>query len=313
MRAQRRFSAAVTFLILLTLLAGCGRQQGNTNSVHIAVSGSPAAVPYLPHIIAQELGFYRQEGVEVQPDVIPGGKAMEALLGGSTDVVLGYYDHSIRVAAQGRAVKSFILMTRYRGNVLLVSPITKRNIRRIQDLKGATVGVIGTASPSHLFVIYALIKNGLSPSDITVVTVGNSSAGVAALEHGTIDVFSGFDPSVTQFQHRHPDARVLIDARNRDGVREVFGTDIYPGATLYSTAKWLEEHPSTAKGLAKAAGSLARLDSSTLSRGNCRESAGVSTRRRQRSLCRGRSAGDAHVFRRRFDDCGCRERCTQCP
>jgi NitT/TauT family transport system substrate-binding protein len=251
MRVRRRFSAAATLLFLLTVLSGCDRSQRQTNKVHLAVSGSPANVAFLPHFLAQELGFYQEEAVEVQSDPIPGGKAMESLLGGSTDVVLGYYDHSIRVTAQGRAVKSFILITHYPGNVLLVSPTTRRNIRRIQDLKGAAVGVIGPASASHLFVNYALIKNGLSASDIKVVSVANGAAGIAALEHGTIDVFSGFDPGVTQFLRRHPDARILIDARDRQGVQAAFGTDVYPGAVLYSTANWLDQHQEAATRIVK--------------------------------------------------------------
>jgi NitT/TauT family transport system substrate-binding protein len=217
------------------------------------VAGTPGNLAFLPHTLARELGFYRQNRLEVQIDAVPGGtKAMQALLGGSADVVVGYYDHPIRVAAQGRAVKSFVVMTRYPGNVLIVSPATKRDIRRIKDLKGAAVGVPDPGSQLHLFVNYALSRNGLSPSDITVVSVGDQAGGVAALEHGKIDVWSGLDPGVAQVLHRHPDARILIDARNRQGVRKAFGSDIYPGAVLYSTAAWLGNNPRIATGLARA-------------------------------------------------------------
>lgn len=177
---------------------------------------------------------------------------MQALLGGSADVVAGYYEHTIRVAPQGRAVKSLVLMTRYPGDVLVVSPLARQRISHISDIRGALVGVPDQGSQAHLFVNYLLGRNGLAPSDITVVSVGNLSGGVAALEHGKIDVWCGFDPGVTQYLRRHADAKIIVDARDRKGVREAYGTDIYAGTVLYSTAAWIEQHPSAARKAAQA-------------------------------------------------------------
>jgi NitT/TauT family transport system substrate-binding protein len=253
MRTERHIGGGLIVVCLVSVLSGCDRPPRQANKVHIIGAGFPGTLAYLPHVLAQELGFYKEEGLEVQAESVPGGtNAMQALLGGSADVVAGYYEHSIRVAAQGRAVKSFIVMTRYPGNVLLVGPGAKKNIRRIEDLKGAAIGVNDPGSQGHLFVNYLLVRNGLAPSDITVVSVGTAPGGIAALEHGKIDVWAGFDPGVTQFVHRHPDARILVDARDGQGVREVFGTDVYPGATLYSKANWLAQYPDIARRLVRA-------------------------------------------------------------
>jgi len=124
-------------------------------------------------------------------------------------VVAGYYEHSIRVAAQGRNVRSFVTMTRYPGNVLIVSPMSQKKIERVEDLKGTLVGVPDPGSQAHLFVNYLLFRHGLSASDITPVSIGGQAGGVAAVERGKIDVWSGFDPGISLVLKRHPNARVL--------------------------------------------------------------------------------------------------------
>lgn len=162
-----RFADAEIAIVALTItLSGCVRSGVGTR-VRMALTGSPGGMMYLPHTIAQELGFYRQQGLETAVEDVNGGsRRMQALLGGSADVVIGHYEHSIRVAAQGRRVRSFVAMTRYPGNVIIVSPATKKRIEAIKDLKGALVRVPDPSSSSqaHLFLNFLLVRNGLSPA-----------------------------------------------------------------------------------------------------------------------------------------------------
>jgi len=70
--------------------------------VRLAVGGQNQMV-YLPTTLAQELGFYREEGIEAElQDFAGGAKALQAAVGGSADVVSGFYDHTIQMAAEGR-------------------------------------------------------------------------------------------------------------------------------------------------------------------------------------------------------------------
>ena len=86
-------------VLCFLLLAGCSR---HAPDVKIAIGGQ-AQLIYLPATLAQELGFYKEAGLNVTLLDFPGGaKALEALLGGSTDVVCGFYDHTIQMAGQGR-------------------------------------------------------------------------------------------------------------------------------------------------------------------------------------------------------------------
>ena len=71
---------------------------------------------YLPTTLAQELGFYKEEGLDVElQDFAGGAKALQALVGGSADVVSGFYDHTIQMAAEGRELVAFVTMLRYPG------------------------------------------------------------------------------------------------------------------------------------------------------------------------------------------------------
>src|SRR5207253_263161 len=145
--------------------------------IRIAVGGT-AQLIYLPATLAQVLGYTADENLDVSLLDFPGGsKALEALLGGSADVVCGFYDHTIQMAAQGRDLKAFVTMLRYPG-LVLVSASPK--IRRVEDLAGKTVGVSSPGSSTHLMLNYLLAGHGLQPSSVSVASIGMSSTAVEA-------------------------------------------------------------------------------------------------------------------------------------
>ncbi len=131
------------------------RRRRSRRKFEIAIGGQ-AQLIYLPATLAQELGFYKDAGLNVTLLDFPGGaKALEALMGGSTDVVCGFYDHTIQMAAQGKDLRAFVAMLRYPG-LVLVSP----RIASIEGLKGKTVGVSAPGSSTHMFLNYLLVKHG---------------------------------------------------------------------------------------------------------------------------------------------------------
>ncbi len=247
---QRRRS----FLLSSAMAAGaCARKGPGARRVRLVLAGTPASLPFLPHTVAEHLNLYRREGLLLAVDAVPGGtKGAQALLGGSADVVHGFYDHSIRIAAQGQSVQAFVTMLRYPGNVVITSPQASDKIRTIRDLKGASVGVSDLGSQSHLVLNFLLVRHGLAPSDVTPVAMGSQNAGIVALERGKIDALSNFEPAITQVLKRHPNVRILADARTHAGVRELFGVHAYPGSVFYAKSAWLSQNSDTARRLARA-------------------------------------------------------------
>src|SRR6202023_753800 len=108
-----RLLSAMVIGLAIAIVAACGKAGGQT--VRIAIGGQTQLV-YLPTTLAQELGFYRAEGLNVELEDFAGGsKALQALMGGSADVVSGFYDHTIQMQAEGRNVVSFVSMLRFPG------------------------------------------------------------------------------------------------------------------------------------------------------------------------------------------------------
>ncbi|MGH2670567.1 MAG: ABC transporter substrate-binding protein, partial [bacterium] len=203
---------------------------------------------YLPTTLAAQLGHYRDEGLNVRIDSFAGGaRSLQALLGGSADVVSGFYDHTIQMAAEGRRLRAFVTMLRYPGFVL-ASP----TIARIEDLRGAVVGVTAPGSSTHFFLNHLLSTRGLAPGDVSVTSIGGAATAVVAVERGKVGAAVMTDPAFTLLQRRLPSVRLLADARTAAGVRSIFDSDTYPAAVLYSTHEWLDRHPDAARRLARA-------------------------------------------------------------
>ncbi len=235
------------------MLAACsaGRiQQGP--QVRIAVGGQ-AQLVYLPLTLAEKLGHFRDEGLEVSLSDFPGGaKALEAMLGGSADVVCGFYDHTVQMTAEGKPMVAFVSMLRYPGLVLVVSPETTRKLASIQDLRGAVVGVSAPGSSTHMLLKYLLAKHGLPTDAASIVGIGMSAGAVAAMERGKVDAAVMAEPALSQLQARKGEVRLLADLRTPQGVQDVYGVPNYPASVLYASARWMETNQEVALRLARA-------------------------------------------------------------
>ena len=225
---------------LLALAMSSGLAAAQTR-ITVAVGGG-ACLCYLPTVLAKQLGEFDKAGVSVDlVDLKGGSDAPKAVLGGSADVVSGYFDHCVNLAAKKQALQSFVVYDRYPGLVLVVSPKHTGEITSIKDLAGKKVGISAPGSSTDFFLKFLLKKNGIDPASVAVIGVGLGATAVAAMEQGQIDAAVMLDPSVTVLQNSHPDLRILIDTRTLKDTVDVFGGE-FPGGTLYSTAAWVSSH-----------------------------------------------------------------------
>ena len=134
------------------------------SKITIAVGGG-ACLCYLPTVLAKQLGEFEKAGVNVDlVDLKGGSDALKAVLGGSADVVSGYFDHCVNLAAKKQELVSFVVYDRYPGLVLVVSPSHTAEIKSVKDLAGKKVGVSAPGSSTDFFLKYLLKKNGLDPT-----------------------------------------------------------------------------------------------------------------------------------------------------
>jgi NitT/TauT family transport system substrate-binding protein len=240
-----RLASALLALVLTSALAAA------QSKVTIAVGGG-ACLCYLPTVLAKQLGEYEKAGLAVElVDLKGGSDALKAVLGGSADVVSGYFDHCVNLAAKRQELQAFVVYDRYPGLVLVVSPKHTGEINSIKDLAGKKVGVSAPGSSTDFFLKYLLKKNGLDPTSASVIGVGLGATAVAAMEQGQIDAAVMLDPSVTVLQGNHPDLKILSDTRTQHDTLAVFGGE-YPGGALYSTAAWVKSHEKEAQALTNA-------------------------------------------------------------
>src|SRR5207302_9533029 len=102
---------------------------------------------YLPLPLANHLGYFRDEGLSVNISALRGGsEAMAAMMGGSVDMVTGFYEHTIRAHAQGKHLVMVALFDRYPGLVLMVGKQHFNQVHSIKDLVGKPVGVTAAGS-----------------------------------------------------------------------------------------------------------------------------------------------------------------------
>jgi NitT/TauT family transport system substrate-binding protein len=218
--------------------------------VSIAVGGKNLLY-YLPLTIAEQLGYFKDEGLQVEiSDFAGGAKALQALVGGSADVVSGAYEHTINMQAKGQPITAFVLQARAPQIVFGVSTKTMPNYKTIADLKGKKIGVTAPGSSTNMMASFVLAKGGLKPTDVSFIGVGTSAGALSALRSGQIDAISNLDPVITMLQQKK-EIRIIADARTLKDTVNVFGGPM-PAATLYTTDAFLKKYPNTSQALANA-------------------------------------------------------------
>ena len=142
----------------------------------LGVGGKPLLY-YLPLTIAERKGFFKEEGLEVEINDFGGGaKSLQALIGGSVDVVTGAYEHTIRMQAKGQDVRAITELGRFPAIVIAVKKDKAGQIKSAADFKGLKIGVTAPGSSTALTAQYAMVKAGLKPSDAAIIGVGSGAS-----------------------------------------------------------------------------------------------------------------------------------------
>jgi NitT/TauT family transport system substrate-binding protein len=245
-RATRRavLVAAAATVVFPALVSA---QALEKKKVTIAVGGKNLLY-YLPLTVAEQKGYFKDEGLEVEiVDFAGGARALQAVVGGSADVVSGAFEHNINMQAKGQPMRAFVLQGRAPQIVLAVSTKTMPNYKSVADLKGKKIGVTAPGSSTNIMANYVLAKNGLKPADVSFVGVGASQGAVAAMRAGQIDAISNLDPVMTILA-RGNDIKIISDTRDVAEADQVFGGPM-PAATLYAPVAFIEKNPNTVQAL----------------------------------------------------------------
>jgi NitT/TauT family transport system substrate-binding protein len=249
MNTRRHFLVASSAALLAT--PALLRAQALEKPKPTIAVGGKNLLYYLPLTIAEQLGFFKAEGLEPTiVDFAGGAQALRAVVGGSADVVSGAFEHTVNMQNKGQRLRAFALQGRAPQIVLGINPKTMAHYKTPADLKGKKIGVTAPGSSTNVMVNFFLAKAGLKPSDVSIIGVGAGPGAVAAMRSGQIDALSNLDPVISLLQ-RSGDLKIISDTRIVAEADKVFGGPM-PAGCMYAPQSFIDKHPATIQAIANA-------------------------------------------------------------
>ncbi|QTD44206.1 ABC transporter substrate-binding protein [Ottowia testudinis] len=213
--------------------------------------GGKTTLYYLPLTIAEHLGFFAEEGLEVElQDHAGGGLALQSLLHGRADVGAGGFEHTILLRQRGLTCRAFALLGRAPQLVFGVGTRALPDFREVSQLRGRRVGISAPDSSTHWFARMVLARAGVAAADVEYVGIGTSTAAAAALREGRIDALASVDPVISLLEFRG-EIRVVADTRSPRGTQELFGGPM-PGGCVFAPQAFVVRYPQTVQAIANA-------------------------------------------------------------
>jgi NitT/TauT family transport system substrate-binding protein len=236
-------------VIALGVAAGVTSAAAQT-TVRLAVGGKPAMF-YLPLTVTERLGYFKEAGLDVEiSDFSGGARALQALMGGSADVVAGAFDHTIQMQAKGQRIVGVVEIGQFPGFVLGVLTAKAADYKSPADLKGMKIGITAPGSSTHFMVCYLMAQARLKDDDASFIGIGAGPTAVAAARRGEIDALVNVDPVISILESEKA-IKVVADTRTLDGTRQVFG-GAYPAAVIYVTPGYLQANSAAVQAITNA-------------------------------------------------------------
>jgi len=206
---------------------------------------------YLPAKLTEALGYFKDEGLNVELQSQPAGvDAENQLIAGAVQGVVGFYDHTIDLQSKGKEIQAIAVFCKVPGEVELVSTKAAPTFKTMADAKGKTLGVTGLGSSTEFLTRYLADRQGVATKDYSLLPVGAGNTFIAAMKQDRIQAGMTTEPTVSEML-KTGDAKVLVDLRTeKDTVAALGG--LYPAASFYVQNTWAESHKEQAAKLARA-------------------------------------------------------------
>lgn len=244
-----RYAAGMAITAAVLASAGCAAGMAATSTTsagkHDLVVATVPTASSAGLYIAQQQGFFRQEGLNVKIVNVGSGAGVTAgLLNGSIDVLNGAYAGFIAAQAHG-AGKFRVLADGYAGaprvDEIVVMPGS--GIAAPAQLKGKTVAVNALGSVAALLVSSSLAADGVPPAQVHMVAVP-FPAMPAALKAHQVDAAYLAEPYVSQVEAQ-VGGQELLDVNQG-------ATQDFPISGFVATQAWCQRYPKTAAAFARA-------------------------------------------------------------
>src|SRR5215475_1290645 len=193
---MRTWLVAGVAALTMALVTSAQAQKPELTKVRLAVGGK-TSLYYLPLTITERLGYFKEAGLDVEISDLQGGaKSLQALMGGSADVVTGSFDHTIQIQAKGQQIVALVQLGRFPGFALALRKEKAASYTGPKDLKGMKIGVTAPGSSTHFMVLYMMSQVGLKPDEASFLGTGSGNTVLAAVKRGEVDAISNADPMI---------------------------------------------------------------------------------------------------------------------
>ena len=257
--------ALVVLGVALALtVTGCASSASTTSSTKKqqkvgAASGTKVSIMvgglnkqiYLPFSLADRLGYYKEQGLNITLNDEPAGvDATTNMLAGKVNGVGGFYDHTIALQGLGQSAESVVSMLVTPGEVELCRNDLKGKIKSPADWKGRNLGITDTGSSTDFLTQYLAKKNGVDPKTTHRIGVQSGPTLIGAMTHKNVDCAMTTEPTVSQLL-ANKQAYILLDMRSAAGTAKYLG-GTYPATSLYMMTDYVNKNPKTVQKLVNA-------------------------------------------------------------
>ncbi|NUR74456.1 MAG: ABC transporter substrate-binding protein [Hamadaea sp.] len=223
---------------------------GSTQTITIMVGGLDKVI-YLPAKLTEQLGYFKDAGVNVELKSEPSGADAETMmLAGQVDGVVGFYDHTVHLQAKGKCVESVVQFADVPGEAEVVATSKAATLSSAKDFAGKKLGVTSPGSSTDMLTQALAVRNGVQKSQYTTVKAGAGATFIAAIDNGGIDAGMTTDPTIAKLVSTGK-GKVIIDLRTEEGTKAALG-GLYPGASLYMPCDYVSSHKEAIQKMATA-------------------------------------------------------------
>jgi NitT/TauT family transport system substrate-binding protein len=196
----------------------------STNTVVLGMGYVPS-VQFAPFYVAQQRGYYRKAGINVQFNYALSPNLLQLVGTGHDDFAIA--DGTDAVAATANNIPVTYIATLYQHLPVAIFALQSKHIKTITQLRGKTIGIPGRYGSTYVGLLAALHEAGLSPTATTLRTIGFTQA--ESVVQGTVDAAVGYSNNEPLLLSRHGYKIHTIDVGT---ATDLMGPGLITGRTL---------------------------------------------------------------------------------
>src|SRR5204863_1549459 len=198
---------------LALAMTGVAAQEAKVN---IGISGWTG---FAPLTLAAQAGIFKKNGIDSTLHKIPQQTRHLAIASGDVQCAATTAETWLVWNANGVATKQIFQMDKSYGADGMV---TRNNIAKIAELKGKTIGSQAPGTSPYFVMAWMLRKNGLTPKDVTVVSIDPGPAAQAFLA-GQYDAVMTYEPYLSAVRAKPEAGKIIATTLDYPVVMDTFG------------------------------------------------------------------------------------------